>query len=71
MSIISCNCRGLGNPSAVPFIRDLVCKYKLDILFLCETLVHANKIEEVRVRLGFEEAFVVIRLGEAVGWRVC
>jgi exonuclease III len=44
MSLLSWNCRGLGNSSAVPTLRDLVRKYKVDVIFLCETLVHANKI---------------------------
>jgi exonuclease III len=67
MSIISWNCRGLGNLSVVPTIRYLVRKYKPDIFFLCETLMHANKIEEVRVRLGFDGAFAVDKIGRSGG----
>jgi len=63
----------LGNPSAVPTLRDLVRKYKSDVIFLSETLVHANKIEEIRVRLGFDGAFAVERIGRSGGlaflWR--
>ena len=54
-------------------MRDLVQKHKLDVLFLCETLVHANKIEEIHIRLGFEEAFIVSGIGRSGGlailWR--
>jgi len=67
MSIMSWNCRGLGNPSAVPTLRDLARKYRLDVLFLCETLVHANKIEEIRIRLGFDAAFAVDSIGISGG----
>ncbi|MCH80235.1 hypothetical protein A2U01_0001001 [Trifolium medium] len=73
MSFLSWNCRGLGNSSAVPTIRDLVRKYKVDVIFLCETLVHANKIEEIRVGLGFDAFFAVDRIGRSGGlailWR--
>ena len=73
MSYMSWNCRGLGNPSVVPTLRDLARKYRLDVLFLCETLVHANRIEEIRVRLGFDASFAVDSIGRSGGlamfWR--
>jgi len=65
MSFLSWNCQGLGNPSAVPTLRDLARKYRLDVIFLCETLVHANRIEEIRVRLGFDASFAVDRTGRS------
>lgn len=34
---------------------------------MCETLVHANKIEEVHVKLGFDAAFRVDRIGRGGG----
>jgi len=67
MSIMSWNCRGLGNPSAVPTLRDLSRKYRLDVLFLCKTLVHANRIEEIRIRLGFDASFAVDSIGRSGG----
>jgi exonuclease III len=70
MSIISWNCRGLGNPRAVPTLRDLARKYRVEVIFLCETLVHANKIEETRVRLGFDASFAVDRIGRSGGLAV-
>ncbi|WJX96618.1 hypothetical protein P8452_77796 [Trifolium repens] len=73
MSILSWNCRGLGNPSAIPTLRDLVRTYQPDVMFLCETLVHANKIVEIRIKLGFDEAFAVDRIGRsgelAIMWK--
>jgi len=47
------------NLSAVPTIRDLVRKFKPFVLFLCETIVHSNKIEEIHVWIGFDGAFAV------------
>ncbi|CAJ2669983.1 unnamed protein product [Trifolium pratense] len=73
MSIISWNCRGLGNLSAVPKFKFLLRYYKPDIIFLCETLVHKNKIDELRYLLGFENCFAVDREGQGGGlallWR--
>jgi len=41
--------------------------------FLCETLVHRNKIEEFRYILGFDSCFYVDRFGRGGGlplyWR--
>ncbi|MCH80906.1 replication protein A 70 kDa dna-binding subunit, partial [Trifolium medium] len=73
MSIISWNCRGLGNPSAVPKFKYLIRYYNPDAIFLCETLVHSNKIEELRCLLGFDNCFAVDREGRGGGvallWR--
>ncbi|CAJ2652404.1 unnamed protein product [Trifolium pratense] len=63
MSIISWNCRGLGNLSSVPKFKYLIRYYNPDAIFLCETLVHRNKIEELRILLGFENCFAVDREG--------
>lgn len=64
---------GLGNPQAVPSLRDLVWTYQPGIIFICETFVHSNKIEEIRVRLGFDSTFVVDSIGRsgdlALLWR--
>jgi len=67
MSILNWNCRGLGNPSALPTIRDMARKYRVEVIFLCETLVHANIIEEIRVRLGFDASFADDRIGRSRG----
>ena len=73
MSIISWNCRGLGSLSAIPNLKFLVRYYKPDALFLCETLVFRNKIEEFRYILGFDNCLAVDRQGRSGGlaffWR--
>ncbi|MCH82637.1 endonuclease/exonuclease/phosphatase family protein [Trifolium medium] len=58
---------GRWRRTEVPTLCDLVQKYRADVIFLCETLVHANKIEEVRVRLGFDASFAVDRVGRSGG----
>ncbi|XP_045821956.1 uncharacterized protein LOC123914831 [Trifolium pratense] len=70
MSIISWNCRGLGNPNAVLNLKFLIRKYKPDILILYETLVHSNKTEELRYVLGFDSCFTVDREGRGGGLAV-
>jgi len=73
MSIISWNCRGLGSLSAIPNLKFLVRYYKPDALFLRETLVFKNKMEEFHYVLGFDYCFAVDRQGRSGGialfWR--
>jgi hypothetical protein len=73
MSLVSWNCRGLGSPSVVPKIKFLVRYYNPSILFLSETLIHTNKIEEFRYLLGFDYCFAPDRIGRGGGialfWR--
>jgi hypothetical protein len=45
MSFVSWNCWGLSNPSIFLTLRDMTHKYRLDVIFLCETLVHADRSE--------------------------
>jgi len=58
---------------AIPKIKFLVRYYKLDILFLCETIVQVNKIEEFRYLLGYDSCFAPTRNsrggGVALFWR--
>lgn len=44
MIVLSWNCRGLGHPQAVPVIRELVRAHRPGVMFLYETLAHANKV---------------------------
>ncbi|XP_059429221.1 uncharacterized protein LOC132163036 [Corylus avellana] len=67
MSLISWNCRGLGNPQAVRDLCQLTKEKKPIILFLMETKCRKNKMEVVRVKLGFEGMFVVDPIGRSGG----
>jgi len=73
MSFVSWNCRGLGNLSVVPKLKFLVRYYNPDALFLSETLVNINKIEEFRYMLGYDYCFAPDRVGRGGGvalfWR--
>ena len=67
MIIISWNCRGLGNPRSVRELGDLIHSHHPDIIFLCETLIHADKIEEIRRPFNFEACFCVDCMGRGGG----
>nr|KYP35202.1 hypothetical protein KK1_043792 [Cajanus cajan] len=67
MSFISWNCQGLGNPCAVPTLKDLIRTYHPDVIFLCETKVHARRLEDIRVALNFDSSFAVDSSGRSGG----
>jgi hypothetical protein len=65
--LLNWNCRGLGNPGAVRELCQMVKKKKPTLLFLMETKSRQNKMEGLRVRLGFEGLFVVDPVGRSGG----
>lgn len=67
MNLLSWNCRGLGNPRSVRILRDLVKSQKPDFLFLSETLVENNVIEDLSVKFGFLAYYSVNRVGRGGG----
>lgn len=73
MSYISWNCRGVGNPRTVRALNDLIRDRKSSFLFLIQTISVASKIEDFRVKFGFEHCFSVDRAcrsgGLAILWK--
>ncbi|XP_075482879.1 uncharacterized protein LOC142523119 [Primulina tabacum] len=73
MIVLSWNCRGLGHTRAVPNLRELVKTRRPTVVFLSETLVHSNKIEEIRISLGVDGAYSIDCEGRSGGiavlWR--
>lgn len=67
MSTLACNCRGLGNPRAVQFLKDMVIQKRPQLIFLCETLCIKEKVDKVRDLIGFESSFSVDVLGRSGG----
>lgn len=67
MKLLSWNVRGLGQPRAFPSVRELVKTHKADIVFLSETLSDLNKIEDLRVYLGFAGALGISCVGHSGG----
>lgn len=67
MIVLIWNCRGMDNLRAVSSLKDLVRNNKPDIIILFETLVHVNKVEDLKRRLGFDFCFAVDREGRSGG----
>jgi len=67
MTLVAWNCRGVGSPSTIPDLKYLIRHFNPDLLFLSETLAHRNKIEELRVLLGYDACFHVDRTRRAGG----
>ena len=67
MSTLSWNCRGLGHPRTVQVLIDLVRYKKPSFVFLMETLCHRTQLEHLKMKLGFENLFVVDRVGHSGG----
>lgn len=59
MNYLGWNCLELGNPRTVRCLRDLIKTRHLDLVFLSETLVNAEKFKELSIMLGFSDNFVV------------
>lgn len=73
MSVLSINCRGLGNPSTVDGLRDLVRREAPSVIFLSETKLSSYDFRRVQRRLGEFEGLVVDSMGRSGGlellWR--
>lgn len=73
MSTLSWNCRGVGLPWNVRFLKDVVWREKPTFIFLCETIGRKDKLEGIRRHLGFEGMVVVEPQGRSGGlallWR--
>ncbi|VFQ93141.1 unnamed protein product [Cuscuta campestris] len=67
MSILSWNCRGLGNRRTVQELADLVSAKKPDFILLLETKGARGHAEELKVKIGFEGLFVVDSVGLSGG----
>lgn len=61
------NCRGVGLPSNVQFLSDVVRQEKPDYVFLCKTIEKKNKLEWIRNKLGFEGLVAVDPQGRSGG----
>ena len=66
MRCISWNCQGLGNSRSIQNLREIIRSQRPSLIFLIETLVNDEKIEQLRIQLGFAGKFVVNRVGRGV-----
>lgn len=52
-------CRGLGSPTSVHVLVDLIHTRKPDVVFIMETMVASQRLEPIKVKMGFEGMFAV------------
>ncbi|XP_031095115.1 uncharacterized protein LOC115999403 [Ipomoea triloba] len=67
MSLLTWNCRGLGNPTAVRVLADLIRTKRPSLVFLMETFLVRGKMEPIRRQLGFPNMLVVDAQGHRGG----
>ena len=67
MSVLSWNCRGLGNALAVQMLQDLIHHKRPDFIFLIETLYSRSRVDFIRNKLGYAGLFVIDCIGIVVG----
>jgi exonuclease III len=67
MITLSWNCRGLGNPTAVRELCRLCKVKKPNLVFLMETKLRQQKMEKIRIKIGFRNMFVVDCVGRSGG----
>jgi exonuclease III len=59
MKILSWNCRGLGNPRAVRALLRLIKLENPQLVFLMETRLKSEEMENIRLRCSFNSCLAV------------
>jgi hypothetical protein len=67
MSILSWNCRGLGQSRTVQELSRLVRQYCPKIVFISKTRQQNNRVSNLQFRIGLNKAFVVDGHGKGGG----
>lgn len=55
LNIIAWNCRGLGSKAAINSVRDLICRYRPDMMILTETMLSGEKLIAQAKKLQFDK----------------
>lgn len=59
MSLLAWNCRGVGNPRTIRFLKDTVQRMKPSFIFLSEIKSNKKTVEDVCRRLNYAGCWVV------------
>lgn len=63
MKVLSWNCRGVGNTTTFQRLKDLLCKYSQEFLFLSEILIYETKKNKKLSSFGFNSIYSVNPIG--------
>ena len=67
MSCLSWNCHSLGHPRTVQVLVELAKHHNPSFIFLMETLCNREKLDQLKIQLGYIGLFVVERVGRSSG----
>lgn len=67
MSIIAWNCRGLGSPRTIHFLREITQQIKPNFVFLSETLAKENRVVDICKTINYASCWVVESQGRSGG----
>ena len=74
MSILSWNCRGLGNSRIVKALQKVIQKEAPDIVFLMETKIDVDGIKYVQNKINYKHGLVIPSEGQSGGtamlWKI-
>lgn len=59
MSLLGWNCRGMANPRAVRFLKEIVNQYRPSLNFLSETKIKKQKMERICKSIHYAGCYVV------------
>ena len=65
MSLISWNCRGIGNAPTVQELRELANKFAPRVLCIVETQIGQDRAENLSSTIGFDSSFAVGSTGRS------
>lgn len=60
MRVMSWNCRGLGNPSTIPQLKESLRLFKLKVIFLCETKRRKDFVSNICRMVGWGDRWKAI-----------
>ena len=67
MIVVSWNCRGLGHPSQIKFLKDLIKSEKPDILLIQETKLSSQEIDVIIEKSRIYEGLAISATGASGG----
>ena len=71
MSTINWNCHGLGSSWTIQELLDLVSLMKPCFVFLMEVKIRRSRVEQIKIRMGFQGLFYVDNVGTSGGLALC